>query len=991
MGYFESDDGDAFKPLLELRSEGYWTSRRGGATYRKAVLCSLPEAGRPPVSSTTGTSSADIVGAMNDWLREALAVDANGTKKDPPVLAPHWWKPFFDARNAFSRAVSLGRYPPPLAESNYSSWRAAASQPPQATSRPLPVFYPFSGADLLSAMAMLPAAPSYTLTSGLPVGTPDCFLSAACRAVATRHGRLYFQSLLTHSTGWTETQRMQAWMDTVQRAESKVGEPSSSGSHDASTPTAAPMVATGVLPVLLLSLHLAGHSVVHAERTTAHAVSLVCEGGTRVTYVPRALGPSLWPYFAAGDGKEDGRPSRTNGALRGMPALARPSPSTASLTLASPCAAALQARQSSTKSWHDNLKLVECLEQHEPGSLGDSLELQLDWLDRYVLDAQPAVAADTKEAAAARYAILIKAAGNARDLINSPLMSSWLLQHSMALVHDETGIVPSFYSGQGDHAARDEHSSGHLHSGGLHTPWLVRTFGNYSRLRSGSYHNLHIDLACPGRCRGPNASQIEGQLLRAFTGEPLPFVFGYGRWKAEEGGCLLAAWRMPRGAPTNDGSHFARRGHTVTDGGRRTQQSYKFIPRLEAHSAWGVDRYRPRSLDEVFGAIFESWNLLDGIMRKFSLSPFQTGYVREAQVRKMVELARATASTRHDGKVHYCEIGLNGGHSAVAMLLSVPNLTAHVFDTLEYRYSASVSTLLRLRFGQRFDLHPGSSREVLPAWVSKIHSKAHSKEVASKAHSKAHSKEAASKVLSSKAPACDLVLVDGDHTMRGSRLDLEDLRLASAPDAAVMVDDVVPACHPASAASPSSRQGAQRANWSADEAAYCEQLARDASTQMGSKRAWSPILGPGLAVRSLEEAGTLEVLERHGPFRMGSPQNPCLRTPKGPWCSPLFDWGFVVARYREWGGTERAQALLAIRRALAKKRAKRGDRSGSEAHLQELPGPICTSVSCLHVAEQIAHRTGAWADGALIHQPNRLKAPQRPSAARPIRGPSILL
>ena len=444
MGYFENDDGDAFKPLLELRSEGYWTSRRGGATYRKAVLCSLPEAGRPPVSSTTGTSSADIVGAMNDWLREALAVDANGTKKDPPVLAPHWWKPFFDARNAFSRAVSLGRYPPPLAESNYSSWRAAASQPPPATSRPLPVFYPFSGADLLSAMAMLPAAPSYTLTSGLPVGTPDCFLSAACRAVATRHGRLYFQSLLTHSTGWTETQRMQAWMDTVQRAESKVGEPSSSGGHDASTPTAAPMVATGVLPVLLLSLHLAGHSVVHAERTTAHAVSLVCEGGTRVTYVPRALGPSLWPYFAAGDGKEDGRPSRTNGALRGMPALARPSPSTASLTLASPCAAALQARQSSTKSWHDNLKLVECLEQHEPGSLGDSLELQLDWLDRYVLDAQPAVAADTKEAAAARYAILIKAAGNARDLINSPLMSSWLLQHSMAWCTMRRGLCPPF-------------------------------------------------------------------------------------------------------------------------------------------------------------------------------------------------------------------------------------------------------------------------------------------------------------------------------------------------------------------------------------------------------------------------------------------------------------------------------------------------------------------------------------------------------------------
>ena len=51
--------------------------------------------------------------------------------------------------------------------------------------------------------------------------------------------------------------------------------------------------------------------------------------------------------------------------------------------------------------------------------------------------------------------------------------------------------------------------------------------------------------------------------------------------------------------------------------------------------------------------------------------------MRELQIRRMVELAQALPTER---SVHYCEVGMNGGHSVVSMLLAHPNLTAHVTD-----------------------------------------------------------------------------------------------------------------------------------------------------------------------------------------------------------------------------------------------------------------------------------------------------------------------
>ena len=91
----------------------------------------------------------------------------------------------------------------------------------------------------------------------------------------------------------------------------------------------------------------------------------------------------------------------------------------------------------------------------------------------------------------------------------------------------------------------------------------------------------------------------------------------------------------------------------------------------------------------------DGWNILDATMASAPSGQsgvfWQTGYVRELQIRRMVELAQRLPTER---PVHYCEIGMNGGHSAVSMLLAHPNLTAHVFDPLEYDYSAPVVKLL---------------------------------------------------------------------------------------------------------------------------------------------------------------------------------------------------------------------------------------------------------------------------------------------------------
>ena len=91
-----------------------------------------------------------------------------------------------------------------------------------------------------------------------------------------------------------------------------------------------------------------------------------------------------------------------------------------------------------------------------------------------------------------------------------------------------------------------------------------------------------------------------------------------------------------------------------------------------------VNARSERARPSYYHSIFELWDELDAVMwnatnlaensseagRVGRKHAWQTGYVRELQVRRMVELVREPTTAT------YCEVGMNGAHSTVAMLLA---------------------------------------------------------------------------------------------------------------------------------------------------------------------------------------------------------------------------------------------------------------------------------------------------------------------------------
>ena len=171
-------------------------------------------------------------------------------------------------------------------------------------------------------------------------------------------------------------------------------------------------------------------------------------------------------------------------------------------------------------------------------------------------------------------------------------------------------------------------------------------------------------------------------------------------------------------------------------------------------------RFVANTTVEMLHATFTFWNLLDRVMLQSSHSNYQTGYVREMQVRRMIQLVNAP------GVRTYCEIGMNGGHSASSMLLANPALTVHSFDIMYWNYSWPVANLLSTAFGSRFVLHPGNSRATVPQWHTE---------------------------LGSQAAVCDMLLVDGDHSHSGAVADLQNFRPLAMRGAPVVVDDIATA------------------------------------------------------------------------------------------------------------------------------------------------------------------------------------------------------
>lgn len=158
------------------------------------------------------------------------------------------------------------------------------------------------------------------------------------------------------------------------------------------------------------------------------------------------------------------------------------------------------------------------------------------------------------------------------------------------------------------------------------------------------------------------------------------------------------------------------------------------------------------------------------------------------------------------------------------MLLANPHLHVHSFDLMGWGYSNETVRLLRTMFGKRLVMHPGDSTRTVPAWTQE-------------------------------APhRCEVLFVDGDHSVRGAAIDMNNMRQAAAPGAMAVADDI-----------------------NSD---------------------------PGRALESLAKDGSIEVLESYGPFEAPSPHNPCMRTAKrGPYCT---SWGFAVYVYPNVTRAERA-------------------------------------------------------------------------------------
>eukprot|EP00966_Prymnesium_polylepis_P147070 3397286-Prymnesium_polylepis.2 len=189
------------------------------------------------------------------------------------------------------------------------------------------------------------------------------------------------------------------------------------------------------------------------------------------------------------------------------------------------------------------------------------------------------------------------------------------------------------------------------------------------------------------------------------------------------------------------------------------------VGRLIAGTPLGRARFLPAGADETFAAIFATWNTLDAVMwartrlvqnetdesgrtaskvyvggrhahlpracfvavcvrptlvdahTRTTHTQWQTGYLREVQVRRMVRLVQAARAADPERVLQYCEVGMNGGHSVSAMLLADSRLRAHVFDTVSLKYSYPVAELLETQFGGRFELHAGYSQDTLPGWI----------------------------------------------------------------------------------------------------------------------------------------------------------------------------------------------------------------------------------------------------------------------------------
>jgi len=137
--------------------------------------------------------------------------------------------------------------------------------------------------------------------------------------------------------------------------------------------------------------------------------------------------------------------------------------------------------------------------------------------------------------------------------------------------------------------------------------------------------------------------------------------------------------------------------------------------------------------------------------------------VKSAQVFDYIHEIEKEVRRQHGKPLVLCEMGLNGGHSAAAMLLAAGKESTFVsfdignFGPVTY-YNTTVAMLQRV-FPKQIEFILGDSAITVPSFAAQ------------------------------RGKVCDVVSVDGDHSKEGALRDINSIRNISKAGALVLVDD----------------------------------------------------------------------------------------------------------------------------------------------------------------------------------------------------------
>ena len=152
------------------------------------------------------------------------------------------------------------------------------------------------------------------------------------------------------------------------------------------------------------------------------------------------------------------------------------------------------------------------------------------------------------------------------------------------------------------------------------------------------------------------------------------------------------------------------------------------------------------------------WEMLTALQLSLHPAP-PSGRIRPVQLVSILAALDAAGPA-----ALYCEVGLNGGHSAGAVLAARSSASVLSFDIGEFPFSEPVADFLAFAFPGRFEVVWGDSKATVPA---------------------RRTVEGGKK--------CDVIFVDGGHQVEDVAADIVNLKELAHSTTALFLDDTQPA------------------------------------------------------------------------------------------------------------------------------------------------------------------------------------------------------